>query len=153
MNTRESIYAALYALTAPLQTAGTLKTRSRVWLHWTEVSHEYQPAFFQVQKTEEFVEVKGRPALRKLTVDWIVYVNRGNNPEIVPSTELNGILDALEMALMPVEGMTQTLGGLASHAWIAGAIETDEGTLGPQAVAVIPIEILAPRDYSGPCAE
>jgi hypothetical protein len=28
------------------------------------------------------------------------------------------------------------------HCWISGAIETDEGVLGGQAVAIVPIEIL-----------
>ena len=36
----------------------------------------------------------------------------------------------------------QTLGGLAAHAWTAGKIETDEGVLGGQAVAIVPVEIL-----------
>ena len=35
----------------------------------------------------------------------------------------------------------QTLGGLVAHAWIDGVIETDEGVLGDQAVAIIPVVI------------
>jgi hypothetical protein len=37
----------------------------------------------------------------------------------------------------------QTLGGLVHDCRIAGDIETDEGRLGDQAVAIIPIEIIA----------
>ena len=38
----------------------------------------------------------------------------------------------------------QTLGGLVSDCWISGKIETDEGALGGQAVAIIPIEMIWP---------
>jgi hypothetical protein len=59
---------------------------------------------------------------------------------------LNPLLDAIAAALAPtgadlVAG-AQTLGGLVKHCWISGAIETDEGALGGQAVAIVPVEIL-----------
>ena len=61
-----------------------------------------------------------------------------------PATVLNPLLDAIEAAPAPGgEGTVQTLGGLAEHAWIAGKIETDEGVLGGQTVAIVPVEILA----------
>jgi hypothetical protein len=54
-------------------------------------------------------------------------------------------LDALEAALAPspVTGI-QTLGlpGMVRHVTISGKVETDEGVLGDQAVAIVPIEIL-----------
>lgn len=62
-----------------------------------------------------------------------------------PSSLLNPLLDAVEQALQPQHpdiNQWQTLGGLATHCWIEGTIETDEGTLGDQAVAIIPINIL-----------
>jgi hypothetical protein len=34
------------------------------------------------------------------------------------------------------------LGGLVQHCWIAGRITTDEGVLGGQSVAIVPVEIL-----------
>ena len=56
---------------------------------------------------------------------------------------LNPLLDAVEAALAPDPvGHVQTLGGLVSHCWIAGRIQTDEGVPGGQAVAIVPVEIL-----------
>jgi hypothetical protein len=37
-----------------------------------------------------------------------------------------------------------TLGGLVNYCRIEGDIETDEGLLGEQAVAIIPVSILVP---------
>jgi len=58
---------------------------------------------------------------------------------------LNPMLDALEAALAPLPATgIQNLGlpTMVQHAYIQGKVETDEGVLGDQAVAVIPIEIL-----------
>jgi hypothetical protein len=58
---------------------------------------------------------------------------------------MNPLLDALTAALAPpnpVENV-QTLGGLVAHCWIEGGIQTDEGVLGGQSVAIVPIRILA----------
>ena len=58
---------------------------------------------------------------------------------------LNPLLDAVEAALAPAATTgVQDLGlpAMVQHAAIAGKIDTDEGTLGDQAVAIIPVEIL-----------
>ena len=58
---------------------------------------------------------------------------------------LNPLLDALEEALAPspVTGI-QNLGlpEMVQHAYIAGKVETDEGVLGDQAIAIVPVKIL-----------
>jgi hypothetical protein len=58
---------------------------------------------------------------------------------------LNPLLDALEAALAPSPATgIQNLGlpAMVQHAYIAGKIETDEGVLGDQAIAIVPVEIL-----------
>ena len=68
-----------------------------------------------------------------------------------PATVLNPLLDAVEAALAPdpVGRRAEASAACVSHCWIAGKILTDEGVLGGQAVAIMPIEIsgkrLAPR--------
>ena len=61
-----------------------------------------------------------------------------------PSSVMNPLLDAVTAALAPDNPINtaQTLGGTVAHCWIEGAIETDEGTLGDQAVAIVPVRIL-----------
>jgi hypothetical protein len=140
---REPLYEAVFALLAQ---AAPFKTASRRLRHWSAVEAAEQPALFQVQKRETAKQAEGSPTLWRAELDIYVYCQAPDD-ETAPTSVLNPLLDAIESALMPAGGDvaagTQTLGGLARHCWIAGAIETDEGALGGQAVAIVPIEILA----------
>lgn len=133
---REQIYAALFAA---LSASSAFKTKSRKLRHWAEVKDVEQPALFQAQKREMAVTTPGQPTVWTFQVDIYLYVFQKNG---TPSTLLNQLVDALGTALVP-DPITNkcTLGGLVQHAWIEGAIETDEGTLGDQAVAIVPIVI------------
>jgi hypothetical protein len=136
---REPIYAALFALMSG--TAGFLTT-SRILKHWDDVSPGSQPALFMAQGQQIANTERGKPTRWTLEAKVYVYVRTDGN--VVPSTVLNPILDAIEAALQGnAAENTQTLGGLVDYCRIDGAIETDEGTLGQQAVAIIPISILA----------
>ena len=63
---------------------------------------------------------------------------------------LNPLLDTLEAALAPspITGIRSRAARDGPHADIAGKIETDEGVLGDQAIAIVPIEIFASEDDS-----
>jgi len=135
--TREPIYAALFAL---LSGAAPFATASRRLRHWSDVGPAEQPALFVVQKSETAERKVGLPARWRASVDVYVYAHAPDD-QTAPATVLNPLLDAVETALAP-QGAVQTLGGLAAHAWIAGKIETDEGVLGGQTVAIVPVEIL-----------
>lgn len=139
---REAIYGALYALVAG---AASFATTSRRLRHWTDVPAAEQPALFQVQKSESARTRRGQPTEWTLAVDLYLYCQAPDDTT-APSTVLNPLIDAVAAALAP-KGLdlatnVQTLGGLVSHCWIAGKIETDEGALGGQAVAIVPLELL-----------
>jgi hypothetical protein len=139
---REAIAAALFNLA---KTPSQLVTTSRRLKHWSDVPAEEQPALFQTQGKENIdtgTQRMGGPNTHKIDFQLYVYVHN-TDPTIPPSALLNALLDALEAALTPTPGTKQTLGGLAQHAFISGSIETDEGVLGDQAVAIVPIEVLA----------
>ena len=137
---RETIYAALFARLGGV--AGFV-TASRRLRHWSDVAPAEQPALFQVQRGETLTERRGLPPRRQSAVELFLYVNTAGDPGTAPAQRLNPILDAIEAALAPDPvSNVQTLGGLVTHAWIAGRIETDEGVLGDQAVAIVPVEIL-----------
>jgi hypothetical protein len=141
--TREPIYQALFAL---LSGAANFATASRRLRHWNAVEPGEQPALFQVQKRETAKPADGSPTAWRAEIDLYLYC-QAQDDEGAPASVLNPLLDAIETALLPkgadLAGGTQTLGGLVKHCRIAGAIETDEGALGGQAVAILPIEILA----------
>ena len=140
--TREPIYEALFAL---LSGAAEFATASRRLRHWSAVDPAEQPALFQVQKRETAKAAEGSPTQWRAEIDVYVYCQAADD-ETPPASALNPLLDAIEAALAPkgadLASGTQTLGGLVKHCWIAGAIETDEGALGGQAVGIVPLEIL-----------
>lgn len=136
---REAIYQALFD---KLATVPGLKTKSRKLKHWTDVPASEQPALFQAQRSEMAATSSGGTAIRwTMNVDVYVYVKTSAGTP--PATQLNNILDAIETALAPDNPIknTNTLGGLVVHCRIDGMVETDEGNLGDQAVAIIPVVI------------
>jgi hypothetical protein len=142
MISREPIYAALFGL---IETAADFAVVDRRLRHWSSVLPAEQPALFMAQKSElASVRTLGAPTVWTLSVDLYVYAH-SSDPYLAPATVLNPLLDAVEAALAPsaTTGI-QDLGlpAIVQHAYISGKIETDEGVLGDQAVAIVPLEIL-----------
>lgn len=135
---REAIYSALFT---KLSAAAGFNTTSRRLVTFNEVAAVDQPALFVIQRTESAATVPGLTTVWTLEVDAYVYVNTAGDPAISPSTILNPYLDAIVTAMAPDNVVTNkaTLGGLVQHAWIEGKIQTDEGVLGDQAIAIVPI--------------
>ena len=139
---REPIYRALASL---LEAVPGIKNFSRKLLHWSDVPAIEQPALFMACSNQSVViSGRGMPAKHHLPVKLYLYACTAEDAKISPSEILNPLLDAIEAALAPIGEETQTLGGLVSHCWIEGSIETDEGVLGTQAMAIVPIDILVP---------
>lgn len=143
---REAIFVALFGL---LSAVPGFKVRERRLRHWNDVPDAEQPYLCLAQAGQTAVQgdpAKGVPT--KWTLEADIYLYARTTGDLVPSSVLNPLVDAVEDALQPqypdVE-KCQTLGGLVQHCWIEGNIETDEGTLGDQAVAIIPIKILVTR--------
>jgi hypothetical protein len=139
---RESIYAALWALGAGAARFACAHRRLR---HWTDLAPTEQPALFMSEKGgHAATKALGTPIVWTLYADFYIYVH-SSDPYLAPATLLNPLLDAIEAALAPssVTGV-QNLGlpAMVQHAYIAGKVETDEGVLGNQAIAILPIEIL-----------
>jgi hypothetical protein len=138
---RELVYQALFT---KVGSAAGFVTAGRRLRHWSDVAAAEQPALFQVQKFETVKRDAGLPPKWTLGIDLFVYAHAPDDVSPAASV-INPLLDAVEAALAPdLVSNLQTLGGLVAHCWIAGKIETDEGVLGGQAVAIVPIEILVP---------
>jgi hypothetical protein len=139
---RESIYGALWSLGAG---AARFASASRRLRHWTDVAPTEQPALFMSEKGgHATTRALGAPIVWSLYADFFIYV-QSSDPYLAPAMILNPLLDAIEAALAPspVTGV-QNLGlpAMVQHAYIAGKVETDEGILGDQAIAIVPVEIL-----------
>ena len=138
---REPIYAALFTR---LSNAYAWNTASRVLKHWSDMPPIEQPAMFMTQVGER-AEVDTRfPTRWYLDVKIYLYANSQTQVNEIPATILNNMIDAVFTAMKPDYAAvnTQTLGGLVEYARIEGELTTDEGFIGEQAVAIIPIRIL-----------
>jgi hypothetical protein len=143
---REQIYSALFTLLqgALLAPAGPFQTVSRRWQDPSQISPADRPALYQVQKDElTSTSVNGLPLQSRMTVDLVLYTAGDSEPNSIPSTELNTLLDAVEAAIRSATpGLAQSLGGKVSHCRIQGKIEIVENMMGSIALAVVPVEIL-----------
>ena len=141
---REAIYQALFNVVSSVEGFVTVSRRLK---HWDDVDISQQPALFTAQKNEHQKTQKGLPTQHTLGMDIYLYAKTGEDETVSPATILNPLVDAVEAMLKPspalgyfpliVDGQT------ISHCWIDGEIQTDEGVLGSQAVAIIPVRILA----------
>lgn len=86
--------------------------------------------------------------LSKLTMKPLLflYIDTGLDPNAIPATQLNNLLDAIDVCLAPDNAMTNkcTLGGLVSHCYVLGEIPKAPGDLDGEGIAVIPLDILLP---------
>lgn len=139
---REWIYCTLWELGS---NAARFASANRRLRHWADVAPAEQPALFMSEKGgQAAVRKLGAPIVWTLYADFYVYVH-SSDPYLAPTTMLNPLLDALEAALAPspTTGI-QNLGlpEMVQHAYISGKVQTDEGVLGDQAIAIVPVEIL-----------
>jgi len=140
---REPIYAALFALVSSV--AG-VKVASRRLKAFADIGSGDQPALFMEQKSELCTVVTKMPAVWTLSVYLLIYINTGgNDANVIPSSVINPIIDAITAQLVPpLQFGDQTLGGLVHRCRIDGMIELVEGVQGDQAFAIIPVQVLVP---------
>jgi hypothetical protein len=138
---RNAIHAAVFALgESSYQFAYT----SRRLMYWD--STPVQPALFYRSGDDDYPAREDRKPRVKVTLhgEFWIYYNTSDKNE-APGIMLDMLITSLEDALRPgpmFEG--QTLGlPYVSHCWIEGEINKDDGALTGQAVARIPIKILA----------
>ena len=140
---REAVYAALFNLVAG---SASFKTKSRRLKLWSDVNAADKPALFLAQRGQTYVQGStAAPQKVTLKADILIYTNAGKDPNVIPATTLNGLVDAVDAALSgSVITGNQTLGGLVAHCWIEGEVMIDPGDIDGDGLAVIPVRILIP---------
>lgn len=149
---RESIAAALFSVvsTAAGSVVGLVTSSRRVRMP-TDVSPSEMPALFQAQVPEDYEHTQGGmlnlQAKRTMNFELGLFVYAAQENTVVPSTQLNDMIDAIEAAFAPdcpTVG-SFTLGGLVSSARISGKIGYFENFAGDGiSVATIPIAVMRP---------
>lgn len=148
MAPREAIAAKLFEVTeAASKKVVNLETSSRKLRHFDSVKAIEMPALFQAQNPETYVRtVADGPPKRTMHFSLWLYTADAQQPALIPSQQINLMVDAIEAALAPspLTGMF-TLGGLVHRCWIEGTIEIYEGvTSDGKSIAIIPIAVLMP---------
>jgi hypothetical protein len=137
---RELIYSTLFTL---LKTVPNLNYTSRRLRHWDDMGNGNMPAMFLMQGKETSTVKTGMPNIWTLHAEVYVYINAGSDPNVVPYSILNPIVDNI-IHLFDSKNLQQgkqTLGGLVHTVKVNGTVENDGGALGPIAIAIIPLEI------------
>jgi hypothetical protein len=146
MPTREQISVAFFDLIAG---ATNFTATSRRFVHWDQVNETQMPFLTMIKTGEQRArQSEGLPALT-INAHVFVYLSAGMDPEDVPDSAMNAVLDAIDAAVAPagadaVNGNRQTLGGLVSHCYPFGPVFIDTGDVDGKAVAAIPFQILVP---------
>jgi hypothetical protein len=144
--TREQISVAFFDLIA---NAADFTAISRRFVHWDQVNETQMP-FLTMLKTGE-LRARQSEGLPTLTINAhvFVYLTAGMDPEDIPDTAMNALLDAIDAAVTPggadaLNGNKQTLGGRVAHCYPLGPVFVDTGDVDGKAVAAIPFQILVP---------
>jgi len=134
---------ALASGTAVALTTGFQTTGRRIKF-WSDVAA--QPALFLRGMDEDLEYQNIIQQAQTIRAEVWVYANAGSDPDAVPESLLNNILDALQAAFAPDDPMQQrfTLGGLVFWCRIAGRLDKLTGDIDSQAIAVVPVEITVP---------
>lgn len=135
------------SIAAILDAAWTLASADPGWvttstklLHWADVPASARPALFQAMRSPL---IECTQDARKVTLPLAYYVYISHTDPAGPAAQLAERIDVLLAAFTPPPGLDrQTLDGLVHTCEIAGEIETDEGTLGTDAVAIVPARIV-----------
>lgn len=120
-------------------------TRGRVLRDWSDLQPEEKPALFMIAGNQRVDTPSQKlPSVLHMFFTLFVYAHKAQADDITPSDELNRLLDLIEQSIDPGIAMPyQTLGlDNCQHVYVSGMIETDEGSLGSDAVAIVPLTML-----------
>jgi hypothetical protein len=106
-----------------------------------------QPAMFLRKGNERLEYAETSLQMQTMRAEVWLASNFGKDPEFVPETPLNNLLDAMQYGVFAPDNPqtnTFTLGGLVYWCRISGEIEVIPGDLDGQAVAIADVEIIVP---------
>jgi hypothetical protein len=145
---RESIAVALFNL---LQTASGFNYFSRRPQLWDKTP-AYPALYLGMEPQAENYKYDhdiSTPQVITLNFIAIIYINVGLDPNVIPDTLINNLLDSIDSALAPQypsQGSGQTLGNLVHSVWISDKdILRVPGYLDGVGTVFVPIRVLCPQ--------
>lgn len=118
------------------------KTKGRVLRLWSDVQPEDKPALFMIAGNQRREQSQNIPGTLLMRYDLYLYTWRSD--VLSSDRQMMRLLDLIERKLDPGPGVPHQSLGISNvhHCYIAGEIETDEGSLGQDSVAIVPLEVL-----------
>jgi hypothetical protein len=146
--TREQVMTALLASLAGIKASGVpLKSIGRRVRDPENVSSNDRPALFLVEHMDSWERPAiNLPAKRALTVWALLYTDVGTDENLIPMTQINQFIEAIEAALAPDTPILNrfTLGGIVFNCMLEGEGIRAAGDTTGKSVAAIPIKIILP---------
>lgn len=144
--TREQLDVAFESLFDPLLNSGALKTVSRRFRFWDQVTSADKPCMFITKFNEQNNAGNiSTPTIITANYGLWIYTDAGQDQNSIPMTTLNNLLDSVSSAFVgsPIFGNV-TLGGIAIDVRISGEIKITDGSIDGNGVAFVPVKILIP---------
>jgi hypothetical protein len=139
----EPIYAALFAKLTAI--SGINYSSRRPVVPQNLADGQFPSVMLNQLDIDHFCPGDGTGTVFTIPVEVLLYTNKGADPNVVPTIELNGLIDQVRASINAVgpPGTMQTLGGLVKSVYTTGKIEVFEGNQGQFGIAIVPITILA----------
>jgi hypothetical protein len=151
--TRESVYAALFALLQQSKINGqpAFVTTGRAVQSPEQINGIEKPAMFMLQTDEEWKQNNsGLPFVADAQVEVYIFVQQPDDL-VAPAPQLNNLVDASLAAIAPsLPTYKQTLGGLVENVVLRGKCEYRMGFKGTlNAFAVYTLTMIMPKWQQG----
>lgn len=149
--TREQVAVALFNLLSvlgPTPGNNTFTAMSRRPVLWTEAPS--YPALYLGEPGDEYEYKNGTasPPLITMNFDGYLYTKDGLDPNVIPDTAMNNLIDSIENTIQPIASpaFQQTLGNIVDHVWIdrPGIFRRIDYSSG-QGIALLTIKVLVPQ--------
>jgi hypothetical protein len=146
--TREQIMTALVAQLEGITAQGkALVAIGRRLRDPENVPGNERPALFLVEYKDEWERPSPSvPPIRKMLVWAILYTDVGTDENLIPATQVNYFMEAIEAALAPDNPMVGrfTLGGLVYSCMLKAEGVRAAGDTTGKSLCAVPIEIILP---------
>ncbi len=145
---RETVMNALLARLATATAAGVpFKASGRRVRDPENVPGDQRPALYLVEHEDDWERPAiNLPAKTSMTVWALVYTDVGMNEDLIPMTQINQFIQAIEALLAPDTPVLNrfTLGGLVFNCMLKGRGIRAAGDTTGKSLAALPIEIIFP---------
>jgi hypothetical protein len=115
-------------------------------VHWDQVNVPQMPYLTMIHTGEKRVRQEDGTPVLTLLYHVLIYTAAGLDPNVIPETQMNNQLDALDQAVKAIGSdigeNRQTLGGLVYKCSPLGPVFVDPGDTDGKGVAAVPFEIL-----------